>query len=158
MKKLITRTSNALALSVLLSASAMAIATDDRLIGIVSSIESSDNDQAVGDSGKARGRFQFHYEAWVQVSIQRRKDGLKAYPYAYAHDHLVSEQYFKDYLDWIKKSLTKRLGRPALAWEVYASYNRGVQGFANLRYNFSALPTHTQRSCKRIATELGEPL
>ena len=138
---------------------AMADAIDyNRLLPVVSHIESSDNPQAVGDGTKARGLYQFHYEAWVQASIERKKVGKKVYAYAYAHDPFVSRQYAEAYLSWLAKGLRNRLGREPHHWEIYASFNRGLGGFADLDYNFSSLPKHTQRSCRLIASTFNEPL
>lgn len=127
------------------------------LLDLVAGIESSHNPQAVGDSGLARGEFQFHRDAWEQVSVQMRKQGKKAYPYAYAHDSIVARKYADAYLSWIATSLQSKLGRKPLAWEIYAGFNRGVGGFQSLGFRFDRLPKHTQRSCRRIATTLNEP-
>ena len=128
------------------------------LLNLVAGIESSHNPQAVGDSGLARGEFQFHKAAWEQVSAQRKAQGKKAYAYAYAHDRFVARQYAEAYLTWLGTDLQRRLGRKPLAWEVYAAFNRGVGGFKALGYRFSNLPSHTKRSCTKIATALGETL
>jgi hypothetical protein len=128
------------------------------LLNLVAGIESSHNPQAVGDSGLARGEFQFHKAAWEQVSAQRKAQGKKAYPYAYAHDRFVARQYAEAYLTWLGDDLHRRLGRKPLAWEVYAAFNRGVGGFATLGFRFDRLPKHTQRSCRSIAAALNEPL
>lgn len=127
------------------------------LLNLVAGIESSNNAQAVGDNGLARGEFQFHKAAWEQVSEQRRKAGKKAYPYAYAHDRFVARQYADHYLTWIATSLQSKLGRKPLAWEIYAAFNRGVGGFQSLGFRFDRLPKHTQRSCRTIATTFNEP-
>jgi hypothetical protein len=145
--------------SLLLCLSAVASAIDyNRLLPIVSQIESSDNPQAVGDGTKARGLFQFHASAWLQASLERKKAGKKIYAYAYAHDPFVSRQYAEAYLSWLAKGLRNRLGREPYHWEVYASFNRGLGGFSDLDYNFSSLPKHTQKSCRLIASTFNEPL
>jgi hypothetical protein len=148
-----------ISVSLLLCLSAVANAIDfHRLLPVVSHIESSDNPQAVGDGTKARGLYQFHSSAWVQASIERKKAGKKVYPYSYAHDPFVSRQYAEAYLSWLAKGLRNRLGREPRHWEVYASFNRGLEGFSDLDYNFSLLPKHTQKSCRLIASTFNEPL
>lgn len=145
--------------SLLLCLSAVANAIDyPRLLPVVSQIESSGNPQAVGDGRKARGLFQFHEDAWVQASKVRKMAGQRIYPYSYAHDPYVSSLYAEAYLGWLAKTLLTRLGREPSHWEVYASFNRGLGGFADLDYKFSKLPKHTQRSCRLIATTFNENL
>jgi hypothetical protein len=128
------------------------------LLDLVAGIESSHNPKAIGDNGLALGEYQFHKAAWEQVSAQRKAKGLRAYPYSYAHDRLVAREYAEAYLTWIASDLQRRLGRKPLAWEVYAAFNRGVGGFKALGYKFSNLPSHTKRSCSKIAKALGETL
>lgn len=145
--------------ALLLCLSAVANAIDyPRLLPIVSQIESSGNPQAVGDGTKARGLYQFHEDAWMQTSKVRRLAGQKIYKYAYAHDPYVSNLYAESYLGWLAKTLRIRLGREPQHWEVYAAFNRGLGGFADLDYKFSNLPKHTQRSCRLIATTFNENL
>ena len=143
----------------LLCLSAVANAIDyPRLLPVVSQIESSGNPQAVGDGTKARGLFQFHKEAWVQASKVRKIAGHRIYAYSYAHDPYVSSLYAEAYIGWLAKSLRTRLGREPSHWEVYAAFNRGLGGFADLDYKFSKLPKHTQKSCRLIASTFNEPL
>lgn len=127
-------------------------------LNLVAGIESSHNPQAVGDKGLARGEFQFHKAAWEQVSDERRKAGKRAYPYAYAHDRFVANQYAEHYLSWIAKSLQSKMGRQPRMWEVYAAFNRGVGGFQSLAFKFDRLPKHTQRSCRNIAAAFNESM
>lgn len=152
-------TQRAISTSVILCLSAVANAIDyNRLLPVVSHIESSDNPQAVGDGTKARGLYQFHQEAWIQASKVRRLAGQRIYAYAYAHDPFVSRLYAESYLGWLAKSLRSRLGREPHHWEVYASFNRGLAGFADLDYKFGNLPKHTQKSCRLIASTFNENL
>jgi soluble lytic murein transglycosylase-like protein len=135
----------------LLTMSCVASASPN-MLKAVATVESSNNPQAVGDNGKARGLYQMHEPAWRQVSEARQKRGLKVWPWAYAHDAYVSGIYAQEYLKWLSDGLQKRLGRVPLDWEVYAAYNRGLQGFANLNYDYSCLPNHTKRACQKIAS------
>ena len=152
-------TRGAISTCLLLCLSAVANAIDyPRLLPVVSQIESSGNPQAVGDGTKARGLFQFHKEAWVQASKVRKIAGHRIYAYSYAHDPYVSSLYAEAYIGWLAKSLRTRLGREPSHWEVYAAFNRGLGGFADLDYKFSKLPKHTQKSCRLIASTFNEPL
>ena len=156
MHKTITKTALILAL---ISGKAWAYeAKMPALLDLVAGIESSHNPKAIGDSGLARGEFQFHRAAWQQVSDLRTKQGRVAYPYGDAHNREVAKGYAEDYLTIIAKSLTAKMGRKPKAWEIYAAFNRGVGGFKALGYRFDNLPSHTKRSCTKIATTLGETL
>lgn len=143
----------------LLSLTAVANAKDHTpLASLVSKIESNGNPQAIGDFGLARGEYQFHKEAWLQASKERRKAGKKVYPYAYAHDPLVSKQYALDYLGWVEKALEGKMGRKPLNWEIYAGYARGVESFASLGFSFTKLPKHTQATVSLVAKTFNEPI
>lgn len=156
MHKTITKTALLLAL---ISGKAWAYeAKMPALLDLVAGIESSHNPKAIGDSGLARGEFQFHRDAWQQVSNLRKAQGGVAYPYADAHRREVAKGYAEDYLNIIGKSLTAKMGRKPKAWEIYAGFNRGLGGFKTLGYRFDRLPAHTQRSCTKIAKALGETL
>lgn len=153
----VTQTAKVIGILFLLSASALA-SDYDKLIPIVSKVESNGRTNVIGDSGLARGEFQLHKPAWEQVSQARKARGEVTYSWDYAHDPVIGRQYAKEYLTWLDKTLSKRLGRPALNWEIYASYNRGLGGFAKLGFCFENLPAHTQRSCRLIAQSFGEPI
>lgn len=156
MHKTITKTALIIAL---ISGNAWAYeAKMPALLDLVAGIESSHNPKAIGDSGKALGEFQFHSDAWQQVSDLRKKQGRVAYPYADAHNREVAKGYAEDYLNIIGKSLTAKMGRKPKGWEIYAAFNRGVGGFKTLGYRFDNLPSHTKRSCTKIAQALGETL
>lgn len=152
-------TRGAISTCLLLCLSAVANAIDyPRLLPVVSQIESSDNPQAVGDGTQARGLFQFHKTAWIQASKVRKLAGQRIYAYSYAHDPFVSRLYAEAYLGWLAKHLGIRLGRTPFHWEVYAAFNRGLEGFTDLDYKFKKLPSHTQKSCRLIASTFNEPL
>ena len=128
-----------------------ASAATPQMLQAVAFVESTNNPQAIGDSGLARGMYQMHKPAWEQVSASRKSAGLPVYDWSYAHDKVISVAYAKAYLEWLEAGLRKRLGREPQPWEVYASYNRGLQGFAKLDYDFGNLPKHTQRACLKVA-------
>ena len=131
-----------------------AYAVSPAMLEAVAMVESSNNPKAVGDSGLARGLYQLHKPAWEQVSQARKKAGLPIWDWSYAHDRQISGIYASAYLDWLSDGLKKRLGRIPEPWEVYASYNRGLTGFAKLGYSFECLPKHTQKACLKIKASL----
>lgn len=138
----------------LLLLATQSLAVDDRFLDAVAMIESSRNPDAIGDGGKARGEFQLHKPAWEQVSAARKAAGKPVYSWDNAHNRSIAREYARDYLSWIEKSLTKHLGRAPKPWEMYASYNRGVNGFLETKGIFNNLPPHTRRACSRLSSLL----
>ena len=129
----------------------------NQLVRAVGLAESNSNNQAVGDSGKARGAYQMWRVAWDQVNKLRKADGLKQYPWAYAHDGMVSRDYAIAYLRWCGNVLEKRLGRKPTYWEVYAAYARGPTTFIEEHdCNYGSLPSRTHRAIGIIAAQLKE--
>lgn len=91
-------------------------------------------DKAVGDGGKARGRFQFHRSAWADCSIVRKAQGKPVHPYSKATDPVIATEYAKTWLTALRERLTAEIGRPAMAHEVWLAYNLGFVGFK--RFSF----------------------
>ena len=136
-----------------LSAKAGDVITD-KLIDAIGSIESGNNSQAIGDRGSARGEFQMHRPAWNQVSKIRIKQKRLTFSWSYAHDPVIGRAYAVDYIKWISTELERRLKRKPEAWEIYASYNIGLDGFESRGFNFDALPAHTKDLCSRLSNLL----
>jgi hypothetical protein len=126
------------------------------LADAVAVAESNNNPQAVGDSGKARGAYQMWKIAWDQANKVRKTEGMKQYPWSYAHDAYVSKQYAIDYLRWCSRVLEAKLGRKPVYWEIYAAYARGPAEFADGGYSYHNLPARTHRAIKVIATQMKE--
>jgi len=126
------------------------------LADAVAIAESNNNPQAVGDSGKARGAYQMWKIAWDQANKVRKTEGMKQYPWSYAHDAYVSKQYALDYLRWCASVLEAKLGRKPVYWEIYAAYARGPGSFAESDYSYHRLPEKTHRAIRIIATQMKE--
>lgn len=97
-------------------------------------------DAAVGDGGKARGRFQFWAIAWKDCSAVRKAAGLKTYPYSKATDPVVAREYARTWLSYLQHRLTKEIGRPALAGETWLAWNLGFEGFRRHKFQMSLVP------------------
>lgn len=150
------KTANSLLLFITAMLPVPCLGITEQELTVFGTIESSNNPEAVGDGGKARGEFQFHESAWAQTSKLRKAKGKKIFHYSYAHDRAIARAYAQDYIEWFETQLAKRLGRKPELWEVYAAYNRGLEGFARLNYQFDRLPPHTQRACLRISSLLSQ--
>lgn len=138
--------------TILLTVAVSGYAVSQDMLKAVAMVESSNNPKAVGDGGKALGMYQLHKPAWEQISEQRKKAGLETWSWSYALDKDISAIYASAYMDWLSNSLKVKLKREPAPWEVYAAYNRGLGGFAKVNYNFSSLPSHTQKACKKITS------
>lgn len=138
--------------AILLTVAVSGYAVSPEMLKAVAMVESSNNPNAVGDSGKALGMYQLHKPAWEQVSQQRENAGLKTWSWSYALDKDISAIYASAYMNWLSDGLKKRIGRNPEHWEVYAAYNRGLGGFAKANYKFSSLPAHTQKACQKITS------
>jgi hypothetical protein len=120
--------------------------------------ESNNKAEAVGDSGKARGAYQMWRIAWDQTNKVRKAEGLKQYPWAYAHDRFVGRMYAIEYLRWCGEVMETRLKRKPTYWEVYAAYARGPTTFIEEHdCNYASLPARTHRAIGIIAAQLHEP-
>jgi hypothetical protein len=121
------------------SATVVASPVPDTWLDAVEKIETGGEknpDAALGDGKKARGRFQFHKEAWEDTSDIRRKASLKTYPYSKAHDPAIAREYARTWLTHLRDRVSKAIGRNAYAHETWLAYNLGYSGFK--RYNFQA--------------------
>ena len=100
-------------------------------------------DAALGDGKKARGRFQFHKEAWADCSKVRKKAGLPVHPYAKASDPVVSREYARTWLTYLRGVLLERIGRTPFPGEVWLAFNLGLEGFAGYGYQWAMVPACT---------------
>jgi hypothetical protein len=97
-------------------------------------------DAAVGDGTRAKGRFQFHKEAWADCTKVRKAAGLKTYPYSKATDAKVAREYATTWLSYLQHRLTKDIGRPANAGETWLAWNLGYEGFRRYGFQLAMVP------------------
>ncbi len=97
-------------------------------------------DAAFGDGKRARGRFQFHKEAWTDCSIVRKAQGKPVHPYSKATDPVIATEYAKTWLTDLRERLTAEIGRPAMAHEVWLAYNLGFVGFKKHGFQATLVP------------------
>lgn len=126
------------------------IVTDDYL-NRVERVESGGR-QIVGDGGAALGSFQMHHAAWDQVSKQT---GWTWEWRTGAFHRSVAKNYARAYLQWLERSLERRLGRPPTEAELYAAWNIGLGGFAKRGYSLAFCPAITQRAVKKLQVVAG---
>jgi hypothetical protein len=97
-------------------------------------------DRALGDGGKASGRFQFHKSAWEDCSKVRKLARLKTYPYSKSKDALVAREYARTWLTYLRRRVTNAIGRPADAAETWLAYNLGYEGFKKYGFHYGLVP------------------
>jgi len=121
-------------------------------VDAVEHIESSGRGAATppGDSGLAKGPFQFHRDAWADCSAIRREAGLPVYPYSRASDPAVARQYATSWLSYLRSRLGIKLGRPANLGETWLAYNLGMTGFAKYGYRIDFVPERKMRKAAKL--------
>jgi hypothetical protein len=115
----------------------------ERWIDAIQIIESggeANPDAAIGDGGKARGRFQFHKSAWEDCSKVRKANKERVHPYAKAKDPVIAREYARTWLTHLRRRLTARIGRPADAAETWLLYNLGWAGFERFDFHYALVP------------------
>ncbi len=139
-------------LTLVASLTANANPVPDKWLDAIQRIESGghpDPDNALGDGKKARGRFQFHKEAWADCTKLRKQMGLPVFPYAKANDKAIATEYARTWLTALRERLTAEIGRPALAHETWLAFNLGFVGFKKFMFQPS-LVTDEARYNKAI--------
>ncbi len=121
-------------------------------VDAVEHIESSGRGASTppGDSGLAKGPFQFHRDAWDDCSQARRKAGLTTYPYSKASDPFIARLYATSWLSYLRSKLTHKLGRMPNLGETWLAYNLGMSGFARYGYRIDFVPERKMRKAARL--------
>lgn len=122
---------------------AVAQPVPEKWVDAVQTIETggeANPDAAVGDGGKAKGRFQFHKAAWLDATKVRKAAGLKTYPYAKAGDPTIAREYARTWLSYLQHRLTREIGRPANAGETWLAWNLGFEGFRLYKFQLALVP------------------
>ena len=123
--------------NLIFSASVLAAPVPDSWLDAVQQIETGgekDPDSALGDSKKARGRFQFHKEAWEDATQIRKALGQRVYPFTRAHDKDIATEYARTWLTHLRDRVSLAIGRKAFAHETWLAFYLGYHGFK--RYGF----------------------
>lgn len=113
-------------------------------------------DSATGDGTRAKGRFQFHKEAWADCSKVRKAAGLKTYPYSKARDAVVAREYARTWLSYIRHRLTKDIGRAANAGETWLAWNLGYEGFRRYSFQLALVPDAKFIKAARINQQISK--
>ena len=94
--------------------SSMAVQVSEKLLNGIAIVESKNKDNAIGDSGKAVGRFQIHKEYVDEVNrICKIKKNGKSFIYTDRYDGKKSREMVKIYLEFWGKQYEKVTGKKA---------------------------------------------
>ena len=130
-------------------------AVSEPVLQAVEMVESgghADPDRAVGDSGKARGRYQFHREAWEDCSKLRKINKLSVYPYASASDPAIARDYARTWLTVLKIRLAQEIGRTPLPGEIWLAWNLGWTGFSRYGFQWAEVPEAKFAKARQVNT------
>jgi hypothetical protein len=124
---------------------------DEALVRAVSIVESGNNPEAVGDSGRAVGPFQFWEIAWRDVSENYREPrGLAVWPYSKASNLGASKVYAVNFFDLQRIRFIKSAGREPSVRDLYALFNLGFEGYRRRGFNLERCPKITQRAAVKV--------
>jgi len=125
----------------------------DKWVDAVAQIETggqADPDNAIGDGGKAKGRYQFHKSAWDDCTKARKSLLLPTWGYSKATDPNVAREYAAFWLACLRDRLSKDIGRPAMAHEVWLAYNMGYAGFKRASFQATLVPQDRWLKARRL--------
>lgn len=117
-------------------------------------IESTDGRYLIGDGGRARGPYQFHFNTWEHVHLLRKRQSLSAGPEWFngAMNEQWSRAYAQTYLEWIAQTLQKKLGWCSQQ-TIYASWNVGVYNVIKVKGDVRRLGPRVQQHCLRFSAK-----
>lgn len=130
-------------------------AVSDPVLQAVEHVETggcADPDRAVGDSGKARGRYQFHRQAWEDCSKLRKINKLSVYPYASASDPAIARDYARTWLTALKVRLAQQIGRQPFPGEIWLAWNLGWSGFRRYGFQWAEVPAAKFEKARQVNT------
>lgn len=97
--------------------------TLEQLLDAIAQVESNCNDLAIGDSGKAIGRFQIHKSYWIDGTAYLKV----SWPYSDVKDVVKARQVVRAYL--AQYATKKRLGRIPTLEDMARIHNGGPDGY-----------------------------
>lgn len=102
-------------------------AIDNKFLNAISMVESNNKDTAVGDKGKALGRFQI----WQTYVDDVNRIAKTAYKWEDAKDPVKATAMVRIYLNYYGRRYQKVTGKPASRMVLAQIHNGGPNGFKN---------------------------
>ena len=125
-------------------------ASFQRFLNAVEVVESAGRADAVGDSGRAHGSFQFHASTWQHVNDLRARRGRTPVPFLMATERAVARQFAHEYFYWLQSYLTAAGLRKPTYPQIYAAWNVGPTAFRRRGFSVRNCPQTTRRACAKI--------
>jgi hypothetical protein len=122
---------------------------DTRILEAIASQESAGikNDYAaVGDKGKARGRYGIHRSAWVQGSMQLLREGKQAYSYEQWKYPIAQDQTALAIIRHIRERLMANGQKPSPAL-IALVWNRGMRKALLTNFRLNGYAHRVQNLC-----------
>ena len=110
------------------------------LLDRIAWVETRHDNRAVGRHGE-RGAWQLSKAAWSDVSRERRRVGLKVYPFGYAFREDVAREYAAGYVALLRA----RIGVDCSDAAVCIAWNRGVRRARESGFRRDEQPRATRR-------------
>lgn len=124
-------------------------AVDDAFLRKVEQIESSGREWVIGDSGKARGLFQFHAAAWKQCTSIRRNQGLATFPYSQATNAYIARLYAGTWFQHLRSYLVASGIKPTREL-LLMCHQCGIQGAKRRNYDLTKAPEKVQIAVQKL--------
>lgn len=108
---------------------------------------------AIGDKGKARGRYGIHRSAWIDGSMQLLREGREAYSYEEWKHPIAQDQTALAIIRHIRARLIANGKKPtpgliALVW------NKGMRKSIATNFKMNAYAIRVQNLCSNKSTNL----
>lgn len=121
-----------------------------RFIDALSHVESLGKDHAVGDNGRAKGRFQVHHGTWSFISELRRRQSLPVYTYSHATNAEVAQAYVLSYFRHYEGVHRLAEGRSLNDTERLLIWQLGYAGARKINFDITRAKPHNRRAHQRL--------
>lgn len=113
------------AISIMFTINVMAVEVPEKLLDAIATVESNNDDKAIGDKGRAIGRFQIWKTYVDEVNrICRLKKNGKTFSYEDRKDAVKSREIVRIYLEFWGRQYERNTGKKATL-EVLAKIHNG---------------------------------
>lgn len=121
-----------------------------QLLSKIAKVESSNGQNLIGDKGRARGIYQFHFKTWQDVVAMRKRRGLSSPAwFSGAMNEKWATVFAEEYANWIVHELLTSVGWVS-EQSIYASWNVGVNKVIAVRGRLNLLNATTRDKCRQF--------
>jgi hypothetical protein len=124
--------------------------TDARMLEAIAAVESGNSRHAIGDGGKAIGRFQMHPAAWQDANDRLAAEGYKTYPRSRWRDPVAQDMIAHAYLRILRDRLaTAGVAKPSPA-QLALCWNLGFTGAKAYGFDPDQAPANRRDYARRV--------